>query len=560
MKRDRIWRICLIISLLTALFYGCIDLQTAFSGDWIIQDDARQHVFWLARYVDPELFPNDLIADYFQSVAPLGYTSFYRVGIANRIDPFTLSKLIPIPLRIISAYYFFVWCRTIFPVPSGCLTATLLMNHSLWLKNDIISATPRAFLHPFFLAFLYYFNQQALIPCLISLIGLSLFYPQMVFVAWGMLLLKLIHWRNFLPRISPQKKDRNFALAGLMVGILVLLPYALKTSDYAPVITRAEALTMAEFQDGGRSEFFKDTIWEYIFCRGRAVMISPTAFRPLILVTSLFLPFLIKNYQKFPLVKKITPHFNSISKLLLASFAMYVLAHLFLFKLHLPSRYTGNSLRIVVNLCGGIVISTSIDFGWRYCKKRYSSGKSKVLVTTAIIAIAIVAYTNFFNPYSFPDYKVGSYPQLYKYLQQQPKNIVVASLSREADYIPSFSQRSVLVSQEYAIPYQLGYYKPFKNRVQALIQAQYSLDLAEVQAFIKQHNITHWLIEDHSFDAKYVADNDWLKGYKKEREKALSNLKSNQTPTLLLNKNTCTAFTTGKLIVIDAKCLLSINI
>ena len=55
-KSDRSWRLWLIITLVVSLIYSLLDLQTAFSGDWIVQDDARQHVFWMARYLDPELF------------------------------------------------------------------------------------------------------------------------------------------------------------------------------------------------------------------------------------------------------------------------------------------------------------------------------------------------------------------------------------------------------------------------------------------------------------------------------------------------------------------------
>ena len=566
--RDRRWQICLVVSLLAALFYSFLDLQVAFAGDWIVQDDARQHVFWMTRYVDPQLFPNDLIADYFQSVAPWGYTYSYKLGIYLGIDPFVLNKLFPIPVRIVTAYYFFAWCSTIFPIPSGCLTATLLLNHSLWLKNDIVSATPRAFLHPFFLAFLYYFNRQALIPCSISLIGLGLFYPQMLFIACEMLLLKAIGWLNFLPSqsrlglkaesrtyISSRIQERNFAFVGLIVSFLVLLPYALKTSDYAPIITRAEALTMPEFQDGGRSEFFKDALWEYLVGRGRAVMVSPTAFRPYILVTSLFLPLLVKQ-SRFSLVRKITPQFASVAQLLLASLGMYMLAHIFLFKLHLPSRYTGNSLRIVANLCAGITITSFVHYCWRFWKQKYSAEKSKLLTISTVIAIAFLTYSNLPDPNSRTGYEIGSHPQLYKYLQQQPKDIVVASLTKETNNIPSFSQRSVLVSSEYAIPYQLGYYQPFKAKVRNLIQAQYSLDLAEVRAFINRYNITHWLIEDRSFDIEYVVENSWLEQYKTEYDRAIANLESNQTPALLANKDRCTTFTTAKLALVETKCLL----
>jgi len=53
----------------------------------MVQDDARQHVFWMQRFLDPALFPRDLIADYFQSVAPAGYTAIYQMMAGVGINP-----------------------------------------------------------------------------------------------------------------------------------------------------------------------------------------------------------------------------------------------------------------------------------------------------------------------------------------------------------------------------------------------------------------------------------------------------------------------------------------
>ncbi|MGJ3254530.1 MAG: hypothetical protein ACFE0J_25860, partial [Elainellaceae cyanobacterium] len=60
------------LSLTFAAIYSLLALQQAFSADYVVQDDARQHVFWMQRFLNPDLFPDDLIADYFQSVAPAG--------------------------------------------------------------------------------------------------------------------------------------------------------------------------------------------------------------------------------------------------------------------------------------------------------------------------------------------------------------------------------------------------------------------------------------------------------------------------------------------------------
>ena len=77
---DRVWNFWLSVSLGFAVVCSWLALKEAFSSQWVVQDDARQHVFWMLRYLDPELFPQDLIADYFQSVAPVGYTSLYKLA------------------------------------------------------------------------------------------------------------------------------------------------------------------------------------------------------------------------------------------------------------------------------------------------------------------------------------------------------------------------------------------------------------------------------------------------------------------------------------------------
>jgi hypothetical protein len=556
-QRDRNWRLWLIITLIVSLIYSLLDLQTAFSSDWIVQDDARQHVFWMARYLDSDLFPNDLIADYFQSVAPFGYTSLYKLAASLGIDPFVFNKVVPLLLRLVITYYFFLLCREIFPVAIGCGVSTLLLNHNLWLKDDIVSATPRAFLYPFLIAFLYYFTKQSLIPCLITILLLGLFYPQTVFLASGMLVLKSIEWRRFRPSLTSNFQSRYFAVVCLIVALVVMLPYAINTSDYAPIITRSQALKMPEFHYGGRSNFFKDSIWQYLIGRGNGVMISTSIFNPIILLASLFLPLVIKS-NKFSLSTKITTNLDTVVKLLITSLGMYILAHIALFRLHLPSRYTTHSLRISVAICAGITITIVTDYLFKNYRQRFPS-KSIILSSLTIIIIALLTYYNFFDFHSPTGYKVGSYPELYRFFQQQPKDIKIASLAKEADNLPTFTKRSTLVSREYAIPYHLGYYTPFREKVKDLITAQYSNNLQAVQQFIRKYNVSYWLIETDSFTPEYVIKNRWFKQYQLEYNNAIANLKNNQIPIVAAYPDTCQAFSTANLRVIETRCLLNIS-
>ena len=47
--------------------------------------------------------------------------------------------------------------------------ATLMFNQNIWRKDDLVSATPRAFIYPLFLAFLFYWCRKFLFPCLITI-------------------------------------------------------------------------------------------------------------------------------------------------------------------------------------------------------------------------------------------------------------------------------------------------------------------------------------------------------------------------------------------------------
>ena len=90
---QRFWLLC---SLAFVVLYSYLGLRQAFASEYIVQDDVRQHVFWMWRFVDPELLPNDLITDYFQSVVPAGYTALYKVMAMLGIHPILFSKILGI--------------------------------------------------------------------------------------------------------------------------------------------------------------------------------------------------------------------------------------------------------------------------------------------------------------------------------------------------------------------------------------------------------------------------------------------------------------------------------
>jgi len=98
----------LAISFISPLYFGLISLFHTTSSRYIVQDDARLHIVWLQRLTDPDLFPDDIIADYFGIIQPAGFKLLYRLAAAAGIEALTLAKILPLVLAVISTAYLYL--------------------------------------------------------------------------------------------------------------------------------------------------------------------------------------------------------------------------------------------------------------------------------------------------------------------------------------------------------------------------------------------------------------------------------------------------------------------
>lgn len=554
------------LSMTFAAIYGLLGLQIAFSSEYVVQDDARQHVFWMRRFLDPSLFPNDWIADYFQSVAPLGYTSLYRLFATLGVDPILLSKFLPIVLGLITTAYCFGICLQMFPVPLAGFLASLLLNQYLWLRDDLVSGTAVAFVYPLFTAFLYYLLRRDLLLMCIAIALLGLFYPQGVFICVGILILQLLHWKHKRLHLSSNQRDYWFCATGLGVALLVISIYALKSSKYGPVITAAEAKTLIEFGPTGLSEFFGDNFGDFWFT-GQRSGIMPRYGTVVPIVAGIALPLLLLLFPLlFPLLRQLT-QVGLLVQITLASLGMFIVAHALLFKLHLPSRYTEHSLRVVTALAAGIALTVIFDSIFLWAKPRRQKVKDKTLKERQRLALglvtlfltALVLHPTFLKEFPKTDYAVGQLPALYKFFAQQPKDILIASLAEEVTNLPSFTKRSILVGGAgFPVPYHKGYYAEIRKRTIDLIEAQYSSDLNQVQRFIQKYGIDFWLVEHSAVAPNYLAQSRWIRQYQPAANNAINQLAQGTIPALFNLKERCSVFNTGNFVVLQASCIVAL--
>lgn len=552
------------LSLIVAVGFALDGLHQAFQFPYTVHNDARQHVFWMQRFIDPALFPSDLIADYFQSVAPLGYAALYRLFAAFGIDPLLLSKCLPLVLGVVTTIYCFKVCTQIMPVPFAGFLSALLLNQNLWLRDDLASGTPRAFIYPLLLAFLYHLLQGSRLPCLMSILLQGLFYPQAMFIAVGVLGFRLWRCRNGPLTQQSGWRPYGFVLAGWATALLAILPYVLRISEFDPVITAREARHLPEFAAQGRSAFFVTNAWAYWLWGDRTGLFPSEWQYVLLFGFGVALPLLLRCPNRLPLINKIRPaRVSLLLDLFLASLVMFCLAHLFLFRLHLPSRYTHHSWRILIALLDGIVgaVVWQAATAWvaRHLRPFCRMQPALVSFLTGSLLVVLMVWPSYAvraYPYRL-GYIRGNEPALYAFLRRQPKDVLVVSLSKEADFIPVFAKRAVFVSEEYSIPYHTGYYGRLRQRTLETIEVQYSERLLPVRDFVRTHGIDFWIVDKDAFTPAYIVTNPWLMQFQPVAQRALDRLRQGKHPALSRLMSTCASLETQTLVVVDARCILT---
>lgn len=562
----------LTLSLIFAAIYGFQVLQKAFISEYVVQDDARQFVFWMQRFIDGELLANDLMADYYQSITPPGFAAFYWVFAKLGIAPLLLSKLLPIILGLVTSVYVFGVSMEIFPVPSAAFLGTLLLNHSIWLRNDVSSATPKAFAYPLFAAFLYYLLRRSWMGSLIAIALSGLFFAPIAFISLGVLCLRLLKWEKGRVSFSRDRKDYILCIAGLAVGFFSMLPYAIASGKYGPLITISAAKSTPEFMAGARVSFFYNNNPLQYWFAGPETGVFPYV-GPAQIYLGILLPILLLFFQRFPLASQVKSNIKVLTETVLASFGMFFLAHFLMFKLYGPSRYTQHSLRIVLAIATAILFILILDAVFRLSIHKISAinlpegiiKKTFLLLPlgfSCLIFLALVLYPWSLKHFPRPGYVVGEVPQLYEFLQQQPKDSLIASLSLEANNLPTFAQRPILIAREYSLPFHTKYNIPIRERAIDLISAQYSPEIQQVQQFIAKYGVDFWLLDETAFTSDYFdtidsANRRWMELYQPATKQARSNLENGQVPALAKLVDSCTVWRGGKLVMMEAECILN---
>ena len=477
-------------------------LGPALLRDDLFADDAAQHIFWLYRYADPGLFPDDPSVEYLSSGsnAPIGYRALFAT-LAPLIDSLVAAEWLTVLILMATALFAALLGReavrgSAYAEIGGLAGAAITM--ALLSRIDVLqpAAFQRSFAMPLTLACLWALVSQRYRWVGVSWILSALLYPVILPVlglSGGVIfLLELVRDRRM-----PPKWIWNGVLGGTAIAIVLV---ALGTPDgTGPMVTYEQAMSLPEFGPRGRQALWGVGWHENVFWHYRTGIGVPARILAAACVAAAAAVALGRRRWIPPaaLVMGAT------------GLALWAAARATLFTLYLPNRHSRWSVTAaaVAMLTAGTVAIVAACVEWLERRSGHergtatNAGRSGPLLTLAMVMapliVAAALYPEFVIRWNSP--REHDLERAYAYLETLPKDTLVAAHPDVANNVPLRARRSVLASTETALAFHRGYYSKQVPRIEASLDAAYATDWAALDARLRPYGVDVVLSRDAVF-------------------------------------------------------------
>jgi hypothetical protein len=457
----------------------------------LFQDDAAHHVFWFYKYADPELFTQEASLAYFtsSSVAPAGYRALYA-SLAPVVDVLTAAEWLSIPLLLATALFAFLLGRSAVPDSrykelAGLATVAIVMAFLPRLHLLPPMALQRSFALPLTLLCLWALVARRYVWIGPSWVLAALFYPVVVPVlglAAGFVLVRdLVRDRALPPRWLWN------GVLGVAAIAIVLLDVGMP-EDVGPMVSYEQAQQMPEFGPGGRQELFGESWSENLFMHHRTgIGVTPKILLAAGLAALAAVGLRRRRWIPFPAVVMAA-----------TGLALWAIARVTMFDLYLPNRHSRWTVGVavaVVLAAGLAAVIAAIAEHWA-ARRASSRERSAALpprwallgvAAAAPLLVAAALYPRFMHDWHTPfDQNLEN---AYAFIATLPKDTLVAAHPDLADFVPLRSHRAVLASTEASVAFVEGYYRRYRPRVEASLDAVYATDWDALDARLAPYGV-----------------------------------------------------------------------
>jgi len=458
------------------------------------EDDYAQLIWWTYQFNDAELFPKDVILEFFSLpiFSTYGWQYLCRLFVPF-FDAQQFGEILPFVLVLPSTVL--VWLLGHHFGRGSLGAAFAVIFFTVVEMRYLRSGLPRSFAVPILLFGMWSLSQHRQGALGLSIFFGALFYPP---VAANLVLLTAVvlglrwytdkklpaNWLTLLFFVC----CAAFTLASAYLGPL--------PDGIGPRTSLEAALSMPEFFDGGRSAFFSEDIWSFYFTKSS----SGLGINPYAALGLLFAIVLTLHY--FPRAISI-----EIWSLAATSIALFVLAHMTLFLMYFPNRFVRYTLPVFYLLFLSSLLPSVVDSlrKMKWMSRIYHSlpERRQCRVFAFVSGIVLLSFfgeatlkikSALTAPSRFPDMEAA-----YRFLETLPKETLVAAHPDDADDVPLRARRSVLASRETSLPYHLGYYNKMRERIQAMLIACYADNWSDVDTLYYHFGVDVFIVSKRRY-------------------------------------------------------------
>jgi len=469
---------------------------SAFVDPWVMNDDVRQHTYWMRRFVDSALFENDLIADYARNYQPWGWIALYRLA-APFVDPVEFGKWLPIPLFAAAALAVYEIARRLSTRFGGAFAAALFIATPAYLDR-FAGGHPRGFGFPLLAAFLLTLVARRPVLSGITLVLQTLFYPLLFPLCAGTWFLALcLEARE--RRLWPDRRNLVISALAVLAGAGVLIAKFELSADprIGPIATRAELELMPEVHERGRYEVLPTESLLRLLARnvsdgvirleipwrtqlgGLHLLIEPT----LVGIALCALVYGVwRRREEFPQV--LAAGFG-------ASIVSFGVAELLLLRLFLPQRYLEYSVKLLALLVLAVAVGRALE--------RVSNARLRRGLQIGGLAL-VMLHAGAIDEAGLSDLSEGSAVLLA--LAELPKDTLVAAHPSFADNVPTFAKRSVFLDYEHSHPWYPIYWATLRQRTWDFFELYYAENRATVARMCERTGIDVVVVDHRHFTSE----------------------------------------------------------
>jgi hypothetical protein len=464
----------------------------------VVNDDVRQQLYWMRRWIDPGLYPPDILNNYASLYVSWGVKALYRAG-CLLADPLLFSKFVAAGLFAWLGALFFATGRALRDNGLGLAALALCWLSPAFMEN-ISGGLARAFAAPLFLLFLLGLVERRRALALGALLAQALFIPYILLPCLLAACLHLAAWRAGIVKNPPLLRgwiDAAACAAALLLA--VAWQHGLAAAGFGPLPWAGEVANRPEFHEGGRLALLPQPslAWELVlrpwsaFAPFREGMTAGVAF------SVIALPLLALGARRARW-RELTPHAAPLAAVAAASLALYAVARLAAFKLFVPSRYLEYATNLFLILGAAVALEALL----RRVLSRAPKAAAKISAGALLAGALILGMS---RQYGVELYDYSGDGALYAFAQSTAKTARFAGPPELMDNVLAFGERNVYASFELAHPWSAGFWTTIGPRLERQADAAYASDPEALRRFCAAEGIDYFVVDRRRYAPEAIA-------------------------------------------------------